>query len=127
MTRRLLSVVVVLSCASRAFGAPDAPLDARRGSIPLTIAVTSGCEASDTTMTIARSEAARIWSRAGVDVRWTTVVDLPYESERSGWLVVRCVDGEAAPAPDEAPRVMPIAAIRFIGAEPTNKIGRAHV
>jgi hypothetical protein len=91
-------------------------------SIVLTMSMSSDCTSGDEALEIARAEATRVWSIAGVHVRWVAPEHLPYTSPRSDWLVARCVDGEPARATKRAPYVLPVAAIRFVGALPTNTI-----
>ena len=94
---------------------------AEAGSPELSVAVTGECLVSDAVLAIATREATRVWSGGALDVRWVPVPDLPYESPRTGWLVVRCV-AEADMPRNPNPRVLPIAAIRFVGTSPTNTI-----
>jgi hypothetical protein len=111
MARALLAGVFVLFLVSPAFARSD-----------LVIAMSSGCFESDSILEIARRETVRIWSPAGLRVQWTTSVDLPYRLPASEWLVVRCVPRESGAVPASAPRGLPIAAIRFVNAVPTNTI-----
>jgi hypothetical protein len=79
------------------------------------------CTADTTVLATARREATRVWSRAGVSLRWVAAIELPYGSPKSDWLVVRCISGWPAEA-RRASHDVPIAAIRFIDGQPTNTI-----
>jgi hypothetical protein len=110
MARELLvSVVCVLSFVSPALAATE-----------LKMAMGRGCSPNDAVLRIARNETARIWSRAGVEVRWEATDDLPYRAPWPAWVVVQCVANHSSLGAEVGP--IPIAAIRFIDARPTNSI-----
>jgi hypothetical protein len=119
MLKHLLrSIVIAFLCA-------DPVLAAEHGTMPsvLAIAVINDCSAPSSVVATAVSEASSVWAPAGVSLHWMTASQLPYRSSRSDWLIVRCVGTSLAPAaarpvPDE----IPIAAIRFVDAKPTNTV-----
>lgn len=120
MARRLLcgALVGLVGMAPVRAAVPDL----RAGSIALAIALDESCPASDTALTTAREEAARVWSAAGVRLRWTSFSGLPYRTPPTGWLVVRCTVDEPDASRGEDGALLPIAAIRFIGARPANTV-----
>jgi len=103
----LIPIAFVLSCTAPAFADTEVAL-----------ALNSTCAADTSIFDIARRETTRIWSSAGVRVRWMRAADLPYRSS-SPWLVVQCVASHKGLT---AGIQVPIAAIRFIDARPTNTI-----
>jgi hypothetical protein len=112
MAKRLLgSVLFFVCCVSPALA-----------STRVAIAMTSDCSIPRETIAFAKRESARIWSDAGVTVRWMEAADLPYGSPRSEWLVVRCVSPQQPLLQSMTARTLPIAAIRFVGGTPTNTI-----
>jgi hypothetical protein len=121
-TSVLLGALVVFSAMAPRTAAVDAPSKIVSPAITLTIAMTSDCATGDPAFEMARTEASRVWSSAGVLLKWVAPADLPYTSPLSDWLVARCTGGQAARAGARAPYVLPIAAIRFVGAQPTNTI-----
>jgi hypothetical protein len=123
MAKRLLfaSILVLLSSSASARST-----EARAGlqflPIELTMAMANECGAEPRVLEMAAREASLVWSRAGVTVRWVALPDLPYRAPLSDWLVARCLPGNLLP-PDAGERHnMPIAAIRFVGAGPTNTL-----
>lgn len=96
--------------------------DVRAGSIALALALDESCPAAGMALTTARDEAARVWSAGDVTLRWTSLARLPYRTPRAGWLVVRCTFDEPTIARGQDVRTLPVAAIRFIGPQPTNVI-----
>jgi len=107
----LAGAVVVLSWVSPAFASND-----------LALALSGDCQVTDTVISTAKSESTRVWSSAGVRLRWMHTSELPYGSPASEWLVVRCVTGQSPLLQSRDPRTLPIAAIRFVGAAPMNTI-----
>jgi hypothetical protein len=88
----------------------------------LTLTMTSECNPWDDVLARARAEAVRVWAPSGVIIRWVPPAELPFQSPRDGWLVVRC---DPARVPVDAAAVAAIetiASIRFIGGSPTNTI-----
>jgi hypothetical protein len=113
MARYLLcGAIVLLMYAEPSWAAPTV----------LTVAFTNACAANESVVATARRESASLWSDAGVTLRWVAASELPYRSRASDWIVVRCISGDAAAPRPRTPHVLPIAAIRFIGAQPTNTI-----
>jgi hypothetical protein len=105
------SVLVLVSCVSPAFA-----------STKVAVAMTGDCPIPNDVIAFAKRESTRIWSAAGVTLRWMNPADLPYESSPSDWLVVRCVAAEQTMLQPKTVRALPIAAIRFVGGTPTNTI-----
>ena len=122
MATVLLGALGVLSSAALATAATTPSSNLRATSIALSIAMTGECTAADEPLEIAKAEAARVWSGAGVEVRWVSPGDLPYTSPRSDWLVAQCIDAPPPRTKSRVPYILPVAAIRFVGALPTNTI-----
>jgi hypothetical protein len=124
MVRHLLrGLLVSLSCAAAAAATDRSSSRVYTKPLVLTAAMVGECAASDSALDLARRESARVWSDAGVSIRWVTASDVPYHAPPSEWLVVRCADKAAATAvAPEGRVVVPIAAIRFVSAQPTNTI-----
>lgn len=120
MAKTLLcgALVVLVNIASVFATVPDV----RVGRPALALTLDGSCPATGTALTTARDEAMRVWSAAGVALRWTSMAALPYRSPRAGWLVVRCTTEEPVLTRGQDARVLPVAAIRFVGAHPTNTI-----
>lgn len=87
----------------------------------LAVAVTNDCLANRQMFSVATQEATRIWADAGVTFRWVDPSGVPYRSA-SDWIAVSCSSGPAPTSAWRAPRVLPVAAIRFINGQPTNSI-----
>lgn len=113
--------VVVWVCASVASGAAHASEGLPIEPQVLSVAFVNACGASDALVATAARDAARVWSEAGVTVRWMRASDLPYGAPLSDWIVVRCI-GSRIPMNGKRLPHLPIAAIRFIGSQPTNTI-----
>jgi len=107
----LAGMVFVLFASSPAFANSE-----------LVLAMSSGCVESEAILETARSETVRVWSAAGLRVRWTTDTDLPYRLPSPEWLVVQCAARESGIVPVTAPRGLPIAAIRFVNGRPAHTI-----
>jgi hypothetical protein len=122
MIKPLITSVVMLSCAVPARAAD--PSGSRRVVEPfvLTAAVAGDCRASADAIDLMKGEAARIWARGGVTVRWVAPADVPFDAAPGSWLLVRCAGGDGRKAVPDAKVVIPIAAIRFVGSLPTNTI-----
>ena len=86
----------------------------------LTLAFVNSCEASSQVVATAMKDTSRIWTEAGVTIRWVTTRELPYRSPLSDWLVVRCIGSAIPTSSTNSP--LAIAAIRFVGSLPTNTI-----
>ena len=112
MAKRFLGSVLVFACY----------VSPALASTEVAIAMTSDCSIPRETMALAKRESAGIWSAAGVKLRWMNTADLPYESPRSDWLVVRCVSAQQPMLRSTTARTLPLAAIRFLGGSPTNTI-----
>lgn len=105
------SVLFFVSCVSPAFASTE-----------VAIAITSDCSIPRDVIAFAKRESTRIWSDADVTLRWMNATDLPYESPRSEWLVVRCISAQEPLVQSATARALPIAAIRFVGGTPANTI-----
>jgi hypothetical protein len=121
MARHLLRGVVVLwSCVVPAFASERVPSRVDIKPTVLAIAMVGECQASDTAISIAQKESARVWSRADVHLRWVGASELPFGSP--DWLVVQCVTVRTPVGSMDAAPVIPIASIRFLDSRPTNTI-----
>jgi hypothetical protein len=122
MDRHLLpGVVIGVSCAVAVSAVERSPSGLDLTRLVLKTAIVGDCRASREALDLAQAESARVWARAGVSIRWLPPSELPYASPTE-WLLVRC-DGEEPALADSTPsRIMPIAAIRFLGARPVNTI-----
>jgi hypothetical protein len=88
----------------------------------LSIGMASDCSFNDTIVETVQQEATAVWSTADVQVQWVALDDLPFSSPRGEWLVVRCAPSEMTRPRSADSKVVPIAAIRFVGAQPTNTV-----
>ena len=122
VTHLVPSVMIAVSCVAAVSAAGRSPSRLDVKPFVLAAAMAGECRASESVLALARSESARVWSRAGVSIRWVPPSELPYESSPLEWLLVRCADGATAAADSDSPYKVPIAAIRFIAERPTNTI-----
>lgn len=123
MVRCLVCSMLVALVPPGAAAGRDVP----RASVPreatmLTLTIRDNCLASSAVLETTRSEAARIWSDAGVRLRWVAPDKVPYAAPRSEWMVVTCDTREMTQPTRGSPFTLPIAAIRFIASAPTNTI-----
>jgi hypothetical protein len=118
----LLGALAFLSSAAHPTAAANPSSNIRTSSIVLTISMTGDCAIDDEALEIAKAEAARVWSSAGVEVRWVSPNELPYTSPRSDWVVAQCIDSQPPRTKTRVPYILPVAAIRFVGSVPTNTI-----
>ena len=123
MVRHLLpGVIITVSCVAAVSAAGRSPSRLDVKPFVLSAAMAGACRVSESVLALARSESSRVWSPAGISVRWVQPSELPYESSPSEWLLIRCADGATPAASSESPYRVPIAAIRFIAERPTNTI-----
>ena len=120
MARQVFHVFVFCSYAATAFAADRVPSRMDVKPTVLAIAMAADCRTTNKTTGIAKQEAARVWSRADVSLRWVAASELPFGSP--DWLVVRCAAEQMPVNSPEPIEVMPIAAIRFVDSRPTNTI-----
>jgi hypothetical protein len=119
---QLLGVVIGVSCAAGVAAAERSPSRPDASAVVIDIAFGPTCTDSDA-LALARRESSQIWAAGGLSLRWVGAAELRYAGPPSEWLVVQCATSIAAALEGpEAPRVMPIAAMRFIDARPTNTI-----
>jgi hypothetical protein len=123
MAKRLVcAAILVLVSSSLASASGVARAGLQILPIEVTIAMANECGAEASVLEMAAREASGVWSRAGVTVHWVALDALPYRAARSEWLVARCLPGNLLPADAAERHNMPIAAIRFIGSQPTNTV-----
>ncbi len=122
MGKHLLCVMAVLACAAPGIAAEQSPWGTGIKSRVLTIAIADDCSISAAIVATARGEATRIWAGGEVALRWVPPSELPFETPKSEWLLVRCSTGPLTNIVEADARLRPIAAIRFVDARPMNVI-----
>lgn len=122
MGRHGLCVVAVLLCAAPGIAAEHSPSRLDIKLRLLTIGIAGDCPITGAVIATARAEATSIWARGDVALRWVSASNLPFMAPKSDWLLVQCSAGPLRNVPAEYERLQPIAAIRFVNAQPMNVI-----
>jgi len=123
MGRHLLCcVLVVVLRAAPVIAAEYSPSGVDIKLRVLTIAIAGDCPIGAAATATARTEATRIWARGDVGLRWVPSSKLPFTMPKSDWLLVQCRSGALKSVSSDDERLRPIAAIRFLDAQPMNVI-----